>query len=185
MNSAVTLQDSIPVIETQRLRLRAPRAEDFEAYLAIWSEPAVFRFTLGVAPAREDAWMRYLRNLGHWALMGVGTWLIEERASGRIIGDVGIFDFKRTVTPSLEGKLEIGWVLSGAAHGEGFASEAARAAINWLNRERGEQEIYCIISPENASSLRLAEKLNFKPISSTIYKSHAIIMLRREPGRLQ
>ena len=59
-----------PQLGTERLVLRGQRASDLGDIAAMWGDPAVTRFIGGNPLAREDAWMRLLRNAGHWALCG-------------------------------------------------------------------------------------------------------------------
>lgn len=169
-----------PVVETERLRLRSHRRDEFEAYLAMWQEEGVVRFTLGRPASREEAWTRFLRMAGHWTLQGFGWWAIEEKASGRLIGETGVFDYRRDMTPSLEGKLEMGWGLSDSASGKGFALEATRAVLAWARMHLPPQPIYCIIDPGNGRSIKLAEKLGFEEVAKSSYKDKDITVYRRK-----
>jgi len=196
MKTRVHRKYEVPSIETQRLRLRGPRPEDFSDSAALWSDPVVTRFTSGKALSAEEVWGRLLRYAGHWAWMGFGYWVVEERETGRFAGEVGFSDWKREITPSLQGLPELGWVLSSRVHGQGYATEAAQAAIHWAHahfRKRtsssasagGENSIAtelrfarmtCIIHPENARSIRVAEKCGFKEVLRTKYKNEATIV---------
>ena len=99
---------SVPVIETQRLRLRGHRLDDFEACAVLWGDPIVTRFIGGKPSTREESWARLLRNVGHWSLLGFGYWVVEDRATGQFAGEIGFSDFRRDITPSLEGIPESG-----------------------------------------------------------------------------
>ena len=68
MGSTVDAAPLIPTIETLRLRLRPYRLDDFEAYAAMWGDPAVVRYIGGVPFSREAAWTRFLRQIGLWQL---------------------------------------------------------------------------------------------------------------------
>src|SRR6476659_5070994 len=124
MSSFFSPAGDIPVIETARLRLRGHRSSDFEACAALWADPIVTHYISGRPFTREEVWARILRYAGHWAWMGYGFWAIDERATGRFIGEAGFADFRREMAPSLEGIPEAGWVLSPALHGKGYATEA-------------------------------------------------------------
>src|SRR5438045_3039872 len=93
--------EGVVVVETERLRLRPHRLEDFEELAAIWADPAVVRFIGGKPLNREESWARLLRYAGHWALMGFGFWAVEERDSGEYVGDVGLARFQREMQPPL------------------------------------------------------------------------------------
>jgi RimJ/RimL family protein N-acetyltransferase len=62
-------------------------------------------------------------------LLGFGYWVIEDKATGRFVGEVGFADYKRDMESPVKEAPEIGWVLAADAHGSGYATEAARAAI--------------------------------------------------------
>src|SRR5271163_4002760 len=125
------LSVDVPVIETERLRLRCHRVDDFAACGAMWADPAVTRY-LGVNPLKaEEVWARLLRYVGHWAVLGFGFWAVEEKETGSFVGDLGFMDFKRDMQASLKDVPEIGWILASHAHGKGYATEAVRAALTW------------------------------------------------------
>jgi RimJ/RimL family protein N-acetyltransferase len=168
----------VPVIETGRLRLRGHAAADFDAVAAMWAEPAVVRFIGGRPSTREESWARLLRYPGHWALMGFGYWLIEEKASGRFVGEGGFSDFKREIEPAFDAP-EQGWALASWAHGKGYAHEAVSAMIAWGQRHFGRSDFVCMIAPENAPSLKLADKLGYREYARADYKGAPSILLRR------
>ncbi|HUS16159.1 MAG TPA: GNAT family N-acetyltransferase, partial [Chloroflexia bacterium] len=128
---------SAPVLDTRRLKLRGHRVADFEDCVALWADPIVTRYIGGRASTREEVWARLVRYAGHWALLGYGYWVVEERATGRFAGEVGFADFHRDITPALAGAPEIGWVIAPWAHGQGYATEAAGAAVNWAEAHFG------------------------------------------------
>jgi RimJ/RimL family protein N-acetyltransferase len=170
---------TIPVFETERLLLREHRAEDFQPFFAMWAEESVVRYISGKAFTEEESWGRFLRHIGQWDLLGFGFWAVEEKATRRFIGQIGYVEAMRAIEPSLKGIPEIGWSLATGTQGKGYALEGARAAIAWGEKHFGGQPIRCIISPENAPSLKLAEKLGFKEMVRTFYKGDAIVMLER------
>jgi RimJ/RimL family protein N-acetyltransferase len=170
---------SVPVLETERLRLRAHRAEDHAECTAIWSDPEVVRQIGGRPFPAEEVWRRLLQYAGLWSLLGYGYWAVEEKASGRYIGDIGFADFRRDLQPSLEGMLEFGWVLAPHAHGKGYASEAVAAAMAWAEQHRPSLRAVCIIDPVNQPSIRVAEKAGFKRWQETIYHGGPTIVFAR------
>ncbi len=121
----------IPTIETERLILRPHAISDFDAYAAMWREPGVFRFIGGVAMSREESWTRLLRTAGVWHFLGFGFLVVEERSSGRFLGEAGFHDLRRDMHPSPEGSMEAGWALCHSAQGRGYATEAMRALLSW------------------------------------------------------
>ena len=172
----------IPVLETDRLRLRGHSLEDFPACAAMWADPAVSR-QFGRNPfTEEESWTRLLRYVGHWALLGFGYWVVEEKASGKFAGDVGFADYKRDMESPVKGLPEIGWVLAPWAHGKGYATEAARAALRWGDEHFSPARTTCIISPDNLASIRVAEKCGFRDLQLTLYKGKPTIVFVRERG---
>src|SRR5215472_10752263 len=89
----------VPELETERLRLQAPRFEDFSKSAAMWTDPAVVRYTTKKPQTREESWTRFLRYLGHWSHFGFGYWFVEEKATGSFIGEMGFADYKREIEP--------------------------------------------------------------------------------------
>jgi RimJ/RimL family protein N-acetyltransferase len=175
-----------PRLTTDRLELRAHRLDDFEACTELWTDPIVTRHIGRQPQSAETVWSRILRYAGHWSLLGFGYWVVEERSSGRFVGEIGFADFKRDITPSLEGLPEVGWVLAPWAHGVGFATEAVRAALAWGD-QRFTQTV-CLISPENTASIRVGEKCGYRESERTMYKGEPTIVYRRSgrsPGRIR
>jgi RimJ/RimL family protein N-acetyltransferase len=91
----------VPVIETSRLMLRAHRVEDFAASAALWGDRDVTRYITGKPLTNEEVWSRLLRYAGHWQWLGFGYWVVEEKASGRFIGEMGFADYRREIEPSI------------------------------------------------------------------------------------
>lgn len=168
----------VPVLETERLRLRGHEMRDFDASAAMWAEPGVVRFISGKPSTREESWGRMLRYQGHWALLGHGYWLIEEKASGRYVGEGGFGSFKREVEPAFDAP-EQGWALAPRAHGQGFAREAVGAMLDWGETHFARTDFICMIAPENAPSLKLAHKFGYSEYARATYKGELSILLRR------
>jgi RimJ/RimL family protein N-acetyltransferase len=172
----------IPILETERLTMRGHCLSDFPACLAMWTDPVVCR-QLGRKPfTEEEAWTRLLRYVGHWALLGFGYWVVEEKASGNFVGEVGFADYKREIQSPVKDLPEIGWVLAAAAHGRGYATEAAHAALCWGDAHFSHPRTTCIISPENLPSIRVAKKCGYWDLQLTQYKGQPTIVFVREPG---
>ncbi|MBI3438502.1 MAG: GNAT family N-acetyltransferase [Proteobacteria bacterium] len=170
----------IPVLETERLRLRGHTVADFDPVAAMWADPDVTRHIGGKPSTREESWARMMRYPGHWALMGYGFWLIEEKASGRLVGEAGFADFKREIEPRFENP-EHGWALAAWAHGKGFASEALTAQLAWAQDHFGRAPLVCMIDPDNAPSIKLAEKHGYTEFARSAYKGAPTILFRRMP----
>jgi RimJ/RimL family protein N-acetyltransferase len=170
---------TVPTIETERLILRAHRLDDFEVLAAMWADPDVVRHIGGKPSSRDESWARLLRYCGHWQLLGFGYWAVELKGASGMIGDVGFADWKRDITPALDGAPEAGWVFSPKVHGRGVASEAVRAVHAWGDRHFGGRATSCIINPDNGASIRMAEKFGYREFVRAEYKGSPVIQFRR------
>jgi RimJ/RimL family protein N-acetyltransferase len=169
----------IPTLITPRLKLRPHRIEDFDAYAAMWQEPAVVRFIGGAARSREVAWASFLRQGGSWQHLGFGFFAVEDRETGAFIGEAGFHDLKRNIVPSIEGTMEAGWVLSSAMHGKGLAEEAMRAALGWAGEHGVGERLTCMIEKDHTASLHVAGKLGFERFARAEYAGKEMILLER------
>lgn len=150
-----------PVIETERLILRAHRLDDFQPMAAMWSDPEVVRHIGGQPFDASSTWQRLQRHPGQWALCGFGSWAVEDRASGRYAGDAGLLEMKRDIEPDFGGAPEAGWAFLPDFHGKGYASEALAAVFAWSDANLDAPRTVCIIDAGNAASIRVAEKQGF------------------------
>jgi RimJ/RimL family protein N-acetyltransferase len=180
MSGYFDIAPAIPVIETERLKLRGHRLEDLDDCAAMWADPDVTRHIGGKPSSREEVWARLLRYVGHWSLLGFGYWAIEDKATGGFIGELGFADFKQDIEPSIEGAPELGWALVPPAHGKGYATEAAQAALAWGETRFGSTRTVCIISPENLPSIRVAEKCRYRELQRATYKGRPTALFERQ-----
>ncbi len=170
----------IPVLETERLRLRPHRIDDLDACAALWADERVTRYIRKQPFTREETWARLLRYAGHWQTLGFGYWVIEDKETGKLVGEAGFADYKRDLQPSLDGIPEIGWALAPNAHGKGYATEAVRAVVAWGDGHFGTARTACIIAPENVASIRVAEKCGYRERVRTTYHGSPTVMFVRE-----
>lgn len=170
---------NIPSIETERLLLRGHYVADLEASVAMWQLPQFYQHLGGQPAAEEEVWTKILRHAGLWALFDYGYWAVEEKATGQFIGAVGFGSWQRTITPSLKGWPEAGWVLAPHTHGRGYATEATRAALAWGDAHFSQPRTVCLIGVNNLPSLRLAAKCGYQEFSRTLYKGQPVVLLER------
>jgi len=154
----------IPILETDRLILRPHLLSDYADCLALWSAPNTVRFIGGKVQSEQEVWFRLLRYAGMWALLGFGFWVFEEKATGRYVGEGGLLDARRGIA-ALDGKPEIGWVLTPDAGGKGYATEAVRAVTRWADSVLKVPVTACIIEPENVASIGVAAKCGYAEAS--------------------
>ncbi len=141
-----------PTLTTERLLLRPPVQEDFEPWAAFMADEATARFVGGVQPA-PVAWRFMATTAGSWALHGFGMFSVLERTSRRWIGRVGPW------RPKGWPGTEVGWGLAREAWGQGYAQEAATAAMDWAVDQLGWREVIHCIDPDNHPSAALARRL--------------------------
>lgn len=139
---------------TERLHLRMFRSNDLDAYAAMCADAEVMRYIGEGGPVGRDvAWRHMALFLGAWTLRGHGMWAVERRSDGRLIGRVGFLD------PEGWPGCELGWLLAREAWGQGYAREAASAALACGREELGLVEVISLIRPDNAASIGLATRL--------------------------
>jgi len=168
-----------PRIKTERLVLRPWRRQDFEAHYAIVSDPEVMRHFSGPITSKEDCWRRLSASVGSWSLLGFGGWAVERGSDDKLIGMVSLFNAWRALEPEFGEEPEMGWIFSTEVHGQGLASEACRAVLDWAEASLDPTPVWAIIAPSNAPSFRLAEKLGFEKVGDTLYNDEPTVVLKR------
>ena len=177
-NPAVRARE-VAVIETERLRLRRHRLDDLTACAAMWADPGVTRYIGGRPFSEEESWARLLRYAGHWLLLGFGYWMIEEKATGCFAGEAGLAEFRRDMEPSIQGIPELGWAFRPKFWGKGYATETVRAIVAWGDSNLESARTACLIHPDNAASIHVADKCGFLEYGRTIYKGQPAILFSR------
>lgn len=170
---------TVPVIETERLILRGHRLDDFDACAAMWSDPIVTRYIGGKPSTAQQSWFRMLRYLGHWDLLKYGYWAVEEKSSGSYVGELGFADFRRDIE-AVSDAPELGWALVSSAHGKGYATEALRAVVAWGDENLDAVRTVCIIHPDNAASIRVAEKCGYREFERVAFGGEPSILYERD-----
>lgn len=157
------LPPPVPFIETPRLILRGHMMADWPAFADMLADDAVARYITadGKGQTPGQAWPAFVSHVGHWGLMGFGMFAVEEKTSGRYAGRIG------PLYPEGWPDLEIGWVLARDAWGRGYAGEAIRAAADWLFETLPVERFVSLIHPDNAASVRVAEKIGMRPTGAT------------------
>lgn len=144
-------------IETKRLLLRLPVPDDAEPFVEIHQDPEVLahkRVTLTSPPGGIEAGVRNVdRMLRHWDSRGYGQWAVVEKATARVIGCVGL------IQPDNWTGIDLGWIIRRSRWGNGFATEAAAAAIDWAWSIDSIDHIMSLIGADNAASIRVATKI--------------------------
>jgi RimJ/RimL family protein N-acetyltransferase len=142
-------------MDTARLRLRVPEATDVRPLRDIHEDPDVVKTLTVVSPLSglTVAWRNVALLIGHWQIRGYGEWTVIERHTGEVIGRVGLS------YPDGWPGVELGWVIRKNRWGQGYATEAARAALQWAWDHTDIEHIISMIQPDNRASVRIAEKI--------------------------
>lgn len=145
----------VPILHTPRLILRGWQAADFEPYAKLLADPATARFITrrGRPYSPAESWAEMAFFIGHWQLRGFGMFVVEARSNGAFLGRVG------PIRPMGWPGVEVGWALAPEARGQGYATEAAAAAINWTFDRLGVSLIVSVIHPDNHASQRVAGRI--------------------------
>jgi RimJ/RimL family protein N-acetyltransferase len=141
----------VPVLQTERLTLRAPGPQDADAFVA--AHVAERARWMGGNAGREKAWRIFALEVGHWVLRGFGMWAVTLKGSDACLGAVGCW------FPEGWPEREIGWFVFPEAEGKGIAREAAVAARAHAYGALGWTTAVSYVHPENERSIRLAERL--------------------------
>lgn len=123
--------------------------------MEIHQDPAVIKYVLhGTSSGGITlAWRMVAMMIGHWHLRGYGQWAVVEKANAQVIGRVGLWN------PEGWPGIELGWVIRRTRWGNGFATEAALAALQWAWENVATDHIISIIQPGNVASIHVAEKI--------------------------
>jgi RimJ/RimL family protein N-acetyltransferase len=161
---------------TERLAARPPRSEDEGAYRALLLDPAVEEwlrptplqpFTpVGVAEMLAD-------DERHWAEHNFGPWTLADPGDGAFVGRGGL----QRARVEGETAVELPWTIVPERWGEGLASEAAAAAAEWA-RSLGLPYVVALIRPQNAASIRVAEKTGLERERLTLHAGLPHIVYR-------
>lgn len=168
----------VPVLETERLILRAPEPQDYPAFRNYYASPRSVH--TGGPLDERDAWRGFSAEIGQWVMRGIGMRTITAKGSDTPLGRCGIF------YPSIWPEAEIGWTLYEGAEGKGIAFEAAHAIREHVFATLGWETLVSYIDPDNARSIALAERLGAARDDAATRLPHApatLVFRHPHPGR--
>ena len=167
-------------VETERLVLRPIALEDFDAYASMLADPDCWTYSTRGPMTGDEAYTRLLRQAGHWALLDYGLFAVFEKESGRFVGEVGYGDFHRELGEDFDRHPEAAWTILKPYQGQGYAYEAAYAALEFTEDRLIATRTVCMIHHENKASIRIARKLGFKAFDEIIYRGFRAMLFARE-----
>ena len=145
------------LLRTERLVLRPVTADDHAAVLAHWTQPDVRRFLFdGAALSGVEVAETIEESIGDFAARGFGVWLIELGSTADLIGTAGL-------RPLGSSGLEIFYSLAPGAWGHGYATEAARAVVEYGLGPLGLPEVLAEVDEGNAASVAVVKRLGMTP----------------------
>jgi RimJ/RimL family protein N-acetyltransferase len=160
------------LLTTERLLLRKPVPGDADGVRSYASDPEVMRFLAGAPEGDFDAVEVVARWLARWDANGFGQLVVTSREDGSFLGRTGLLVWDRdgwkqsTLRDAADPEIELGWTFVREHWGRGYATEAARAARAWAVETVGVERLISLISPLNARSVRVAERLGATPVES-------------------
>lgn len=175
-----TLGVNTLALETPRLTLRLPAERDADAFAEMHQDPEVTKYLVGGSPAivgPDVAWRNIAMLLGHWQLRGFGSWSVEEKVSGTLVGRVGFWK------PPSWSDVELTWLIRRSHWGQGYATEAADRAISWARLDTKIDRIASLILPLNKRSIRVATKLGERlvgerEVAGVIHHEYQLVLPR-------
>ncbi len=176
-----------PVIVTERLVLREWRETDVDAFAAMNADPVVMQYF--PETYSEERTRRFVARIREcWAERGYGLWAVERKDSGSFIGYIGLSlaTFPAHFTPAVE----VGWRLAADQWGHGYATEGARAALDYGFGTLALDEIVSFTSAPNLRSIRVMERLGMHrdarddfehpKVPEGPLRAHVLYRIRRE-----
>jgi RimJ/RimL family protein N-acetyltransferase len=151
----------IPILETERLILRAPEPADFEAWAAFCADEETARY-LGGRQDRIGAWRIMSGMAGAWFSRGFSMFSVVEKETGRWVGRVGPWQ------PEGWPGTEVGWGIARECWGRGYATEAAEATIDWAFAALDWTEVIHTIEPANVNSQKVAQRLGSRILRQAV-----------------
>ena len=140
-------------IETSRLVLRCFKEDDWLDLHRLYSDPECTRYTIQRTLTEGESWRTMATMIGHWQIRGYGPYAVEDKATGKVMGPVGLW------YPNDWPEPEIKWALASGYWGCGYASEAARAVKQVAAEYMPETSLISLIFSDNQPSIKLAEAI--------------------------
>jgi len=177
----------VPRLETSRLWLRPWSADDVEEYARIVGDPEVMRYmgsglrykakravaSLIALVSDMESRLKIRRLIRHWQRCAFGEWAVEEKTTGRLIGQIGLTHHPDWIADPA--KVEVGWLLARDAWGRGFATEGATATLAYAFEHLKLERIVSIARVENVRSQRVMGRIGLFPVGGTHWKGSEVV----------
>lgn len=160
------------VLTTERLVLRQIAESDIDLHMNLLNTPAVMRYLGGVQPRAVIA-AKHAASRAGFAAEGFGFMIMEERASGEMVGHCGLRKVAHPAAPN-PGDFEIGWLVREDRWRRGYAYEAMRAVMDWGFTAFAAPRIVALTCEANAGSWRLMEKMGMARLPELVFNDPAM-----------
>ena len=165
---------TIPLIETERLRLRGLIPDDLDDLFEVFGDAEVVKYlSIGKPRSREETLDGLLRTVEGWQNRGFGLWAVALKENGKVIGYCGLIFLEETTD------VEIAYGFARAFWGRGYATEAARPALRFGFEELKLERIVAVVNPENVSSQRVLEKLGMNYVRMAHHYNTDLMLYER------
>ncbi|WP_341251764.1 GNAT family N-acetyltransferase [Euzebya pacifica] len=158
-----------PTLRTDRLRMVAFAERHLEPFTRIQYDPRVAEWYGGLpdpphewSTQLEQTWRVMAMFAGHWVLRGFGQWAVEDAETGDLLGRVGLWQ------PEGWPGIEVGWLVHPDRWGRGYATEAARTAVEWGFTSLGLDRIISVTVPHNTRSQQVMRKVGLTDTGTTV-----------------
>jgi len=159
-------------LETERLNLRMFVEKDWRDMHEYFSDPECMRYTSGRPFNENESWQKLAALSGHWNLRGYGSYALEDKTSGKVLGVAGL-DY-----PLEWPEPEIQWGLSSAYWGKGFASEAVKAIRKMTKETNPGLPLISLIFENNSNSINLARAVGATFEKKSIFRNESCLIFR-------
>ncbi len=155
-----------PILETERLTLRQMTLEDIDNLQLIFADPvAMFFYPKTLDRDETKAWID--KVIAHYEKHGAGMWACHLKETGEFVGQCGLY-FQTDVDGKEE--VEVGYLFLRKFWSQGYATEAAKAVMDYARSQLGFKRLISLVRPENLPSRRVAEKNGLTPEKEITYK---------------
>lgn len=167
-----------PEIDTERLRLRQFRAEDFATHRAVVDDDPAVTWAHQRRPLAASL-RSWANRVDGWQRDGFGMWIVEVLATRDVIGHCGLQRMEE------QDEVELGYYLGRAAWGQGYATEAARACLAYGFDHCGLSSIVAVVRHENTASRHVLHKVGMRPERDGTFYGADATLFRITPGGLR
>ncbi len=150
-----------PTLETERLILRPPNADDLEGFVRFSADPEATRF-LGGPGSPPAVWRSVAQLIGAWTLRGFSMFSFIEKETGQWVGRGGPW------RPEGWPGNEIGWAITPHAQRKGYAREASIACLDYAFTTLGWDEVIHCIDPRNVASIAVAHAIGSRLLRTQV-----------------